>query len=176
MHQRAPLGVPSWLAGLPPGIALRREEAKDRLFAGTLYAANRMAELALVPWPLQAKADFLAQQFDAQSRHLVQAWPRADRFTVVDGAAQNPIGRLYVARRAEAWHLIEIALLPAVQRRGIGAALVVAIQKAAADAGAQLLDLEVANENVGAAALYARLGFVEVVTASATHRTMAWTP
>lgn len=169
-----PPGVPSWLAGLPPGIALRREEAGDRAFAGALYAANRMPELALAPWPPQAKADFLAQQFEAQSRHLLQAWPRADRFTVIEAAARMPIGRLYVSRRPEAWHLVEIGLLPDRQRRGIGGALVQALQAAAAGAGARMLDLEVARDNVRAAALYARLGFVEAESASPTHRTMAW--
>ncbi len=167
-------GVPSWLAGLPSGIALRREEAGDRAFAGALYAANRMPELALTPWPPAAKAEFLAQQFEAQSRHLVQAWPRADRFTVIDGVARTPIGRLYVARRTETWHLIEIGLLPQWQRRGIGAALVRALQAAAAGAGARMLDLEVARDNLAAAALYARLGFVDVDSASPTHRTMVW--
>jgi ribosomal protein S18 acetylase RimI-like enzyme len=167
--------TPSWLAGLPPGIALRREEAGDRAFAGALYAANRMAELAVMPWPPQAKADFLAQQFDAQSRHLVEAWPRADRFTVIEAATRAPVGRLYVARRAAAWHLIEIGLLPGWQRAGIGSALVMALQHAAAGSGAKLLDLEVAHDNVRAAALYARLGFVEGETASVTHRTMVWT-
>lgn len=167
-------GIPSWLSGLPQGIALRREEAGDRAFAGTLYAANRMHELALAPWPPAAKADFLAAQFDAQSRHLVQAWPRADRFTVIDGAARTPVGRLYVARAPQAWHLVEIGLLPSVQRRGIGAALVRAVQAAAASAGAKILDLEVARDNLRAASLYARLGFVEVDSGSPTHRTMAW--
>jgi ribosomal protein S18 acetylase RimI-like enzyme len=166
--------VPSWLSALPPGIALRREEAQDRTFAGGLYAANRMGEFALAPWPLQARADFLTQQFDAQSRHLVHAWPRADRFTVVEGAGRAPIGRLYVSRRDTAWHLIEIGLLPGWQRRGIGAALVIALQTAAAGAGARVLDLEVAQDNLRAAALYARLGFIDVETASPTHRTMAW--
>jgi ribosomal protein S18 acetylase RimI-like enzyme len=166
--------VPSWLSALPPGIALRREEAQDRIFAGSLYAANRLGELALAPWALETKADFLKQQFDAQSRHLVHAWPRADRFTVVEGNARAPIGRLYVSRRTEAWHLIEIGLMPQWQRHGIGAALVIALQTAAAGAGAHVLDLEVAHDNIRAAALYARLGFIDVETASPTHRTMAW--
>lgn len=152
--------VPSWLAGLPPGIALRREEAGDRAFAGRLYAANR-----------EAAGD---GAFDVQSRQLFAAWPRADRFTVIEGAGRVPIGRLYVSRRARAWHLIEIGLMPQWQRRGIGAALVGALQRAAAGAGAQRLDLEVARDNAAAATLYARLGFVDVATASATHRMMAW--
>lgn len=172
MRQTTP--TPSWLAGLPTGIALRREEAGDRAFAGALYAANRMAELAVLAWPAQAKADFLAQQFDAQSRHLHAAWPRADRFTVIEAESRAPVGRLYVSRRADVWHLIEIGLMPAWQRRGIGGALVIAVQRAAAGSGAALLDLEVARDNVHAAALYARLGFVEGETASVSHRTMLW--
>jgi len=166
--------TPSWLAGLPPGIALRREEAGDRAFAGTLFAANRMAGLERLPRPAQPTPDFLAHQFDAQSRHLHAAWPRADRFTVIETAGGAPVGRLYVSRKAEAWHLIEIGLLPQWQRAGIGSALVVALQRAAAGSGAKLLDLEVARDNPKAAALYARLGFFDVATASLTHRTMVW--
>jgi len=174
MHAATHALTPSWLAGLPPGIALRREEIGDRAFAGVLYAANRMAALPLFAWPPRVPDDRLAQQFDAQSRHLHAAWPRADRFTVIESADGAPVGRLYVSRKAEAWHLIEIGLLPQWQRTGIGSALIVALQRAAAGSGAKLLDLEVAHDNPEAAALYARLGFVDAETASATHRTMAW--
>lgn len=168
----APAPSPSWLPALPPGIALRREAPGDRDFAQRLYAANRMAELALLPWPPQAKADFLAQQFAAQSSHLARAWPRADRFVIEE--ASTAIGRLYLGRRRDCWHLIEIGLMPAKQRRGLGTALIAALQAGTVTAGVPVLDLEVARDNGRAAALYARLGFAEVASGSATHRTMAW--
>lgn len=55
--------------------------------------------------------------------------------------------------------LLTVAVLPDARRRGLGAALVQAIAKSAAERGAAAMNLEVAEDNTGARALYEKLGF-----------------
>lgn len=56
--------------------------------------------------------------------------------------------------------LLTVAVLPEARRRGLGAALVQAIAKSAAERGATAMNLEVAEDNAAALALYETLGFV----------------
>ena len=58
--------------------------------------------------------------------------------------------------------LVALGVLPARRRRGVGAALVDAWLAWARAEGVQRCFLEVAEDNAGARALYARWGFVEV--------------
>ncbi len=171
-----PLPLPLPDALVAQGVALRREGPGDKGFAAALYAANRMAELALVPWPREAKDAFLAEQFALQWRHFGKNWPRADRWIVTRGGAD--LGRIYWVRTRPVWEFIEIGLLPAAQGSGIGAALVGWLQALAQAGGAKGLLLHVAHDNPRAAALYARLGFVDVDSPNpahaATHRAMRW--
>ena len=55
--------------------------------------------------------------------------------------------------------LLTVAVLPEARRRGLGAALVEAIAASAAVRGAAAMNLEVAEDNAGARALYEKLGF-----------------
>lgn len=57
--------------------------------------------------------------------------------------------------------VLTLAVLPKVRRRGIGVALVTAAAGVAAARGAEAMYLEVAEDNVAARALYAKLGFAE---------------
>lgn len=55
--------------------------------------------------------------------------------------------------------LLSIGVDPGARRRGVGAFLLRAVLKAAGEAGAQTVFLEVAAGNIGARTLYDRLGF-----------------
>jgi len=57
--------------------------------------------------------------------------------------------------------ILTLAVRPAARRAGLGAQLTRVAAEIAARAGAISLFLEVAEDNAGARALYARLGFVE---------------
>jgi ribosomal protein S18 acetylase RimI-like enzyme len=67
-----------------------------------------------------------------------------------------------------------IELLPELQGRGIGSAVVRDLQAAAKTAGLPLR-LQVLMTNPAAQRLYERLGF-QVTDATATHHLMAWLP
>jgi ribosomal protein S18 acetylase RimI-like enzyme len=97
-------------------------------------------------------------QFDAQRRHY-SAYYRdaAHDLVVVEG---EPAGRLYVARDKDEILVVDIALLPEHQRRGIGSALLAELL-AEADETGKTLSLHVEHRNP-ARRLYERLGFVTV--------------
>lgn len=122
-------------------------------------------------WPDDAKRRFVEQQFALQHRHLLSHHPDADYWIV--GRRGRPVGRLYVDRHGSPWRVLDITLLPEARGTGAGSALLRWLQRAAARAGAAV-DLHVAHHNPRAAALYARLGFVTAIGASATHARLVW--
>jgi ribosomal protein S18 acetylase RimI-like enzyme len=69
----------------------------------------------------------------------------------------KPVGLLKVVREGRLWHLLQIQLLPELQRGGIGTALVRSVIAEAQQAGASL-ELDVLKVNP-AKRLYERLGF-----------------
>ncbi len=105
----------------------------DETFLRELYASTRQAEMALMPWPEEAKEGFLRMQFEAQRRHYLSFYPKADHSVVLaDGA---PAGRLYVDRQDSQILIVDITLLPDFHRRGIGRVLVSELQSEAASLG-----------------------------------------
>jgi ribosomal protein S18 acetylase RimI-like enzyme len=71
------------------------------------------------------------------------------------------IGRLRISRLPEAIELNGIQLLPELQNRGIGTAIITALQSEAEAAGIPL-DLGVEKDNPNARRLYERLGFTKI--------------
>jgi ribosomal protein S18 acetylase RimI-like enzyme len=73
----------------------------------------------------------------------------------------RPVGRVRTVRTAGSIELCGIQLLPEVQRRGIGTAIVADL-KAQAAAASLPLELSVEKDNPSAGKLYHRLGFAPV--------------
>ncbi len=137
-------------------ITLRPEAPQDKEFLYALYASTREEELAAVPWAEAQKAAFLRMQFAAQSHHYHASFTECDFLVVLaDGI---PIGRLYLDRREQVLHIVDIALLPPWRGKGIGSALLSSIL-AEADRVGKAVSLHVESFN-RAARLYERLGFV----------------
>jgi ribosomal protein S18 acetylase RimI-like enzyme len=84
------------------------------------------------------------------------------------------VGRLRTIRTADSIELCGIQLLPGVQRRGIGTAIVADLQAQAAAAGLPL-DLSVEKDNPGASRLYRRLGFAPIAETEEEYR-LRWDP
>jgi [ribosomal protein S18]-alanine N-acetyltransferase len=76
--------------------------------------------------------------------------------------AQDGTGFILVRAAGGEAEILTLAVLPAARRRGIGKSLVAAAAAKAAEAGAEVLFLEVGVENLPAIALYKQTGFVEV--------------
>jgi ribosomal protein S18 acetylase RimI-like enzyme len=156
---------------LPPHITLRERTAADHEFLGALYASTRAQELAPVPWPDDAKRAFLGQQFQAQTVHYDNHYSRAE-FLVIE-RERRPIGRLYVERRDDDIHVIDISLVPEACGHGLGTELLVGLQREARGAG-KTVSIYVEKLNP-ALRLYRRLGF-EQSEDTGVYFGMIWRP
>jgi ribosomal protein S18 acetylase RimI-like enzyme len=152
-------------------VSLRPVVADDREFLLELYASTRREELDVVAWGEGQREAFLRMQFQVQDAEYRRLSPHGSFDVVeVDG---SPAGRLYVDRRPGEVRIIDIALVPELRGRGIGGALIAALQREAESAGSAV-SLQVETHN-RAARLYERLGFVPVAD-SGVHRHLEWRP
>jgi ribosomal protein S18 acetylase RimI-like enzyme len=102
-------------------IRLRPALPGDEEFLFSVYASTRTDELALVDWDPAQKESFLRMQFTAQFRYYLENYRGAEyQVILLDG---QPVGRLYVHRRSDEIRIMDIALLPAFQKQGIGSFL-----------------------------------------------------
>ena len=136
-------------------VELRPVAAGDRAFLCRVYASTRTEELAVVPWDDAQKEAFLRAQFDAQDRWYRANYTRASyEVILVDG---ERAGRLYVHRGRDDIRIIDITLVPAFRRRGIGTGLLRALIAEAEESGRKLsIHVELNNP---ARTVYERLGF-----------------
>jgi ribosomal protein S18 acetylase RimI-like enzyme len=120
--------------------------------------------------------------FDEPSwRTAFTAWTRrqicgdvAEATTSVIVSAGEPVGRLRVIRGQERIELCGIQLLPSVQGRGIGTAIIEDLKAEARAAGVPL-DIAVEKDNPRARRLYERLGCVQVAEDEREHK-LRWSP
>jgi ribosomal protein S18 acetylase RimI-like enzyme len=142
---------------LPDAVTLRPITPEDGSFLFALYASTRDEELKVVPWSDEQKAAFLQMQFLAQHNYYQQTYTDT-AFDVIQLEGES-VGRLYVSRWPEEMRIVDIALLPPWRGRGIGGALLRALQDEAREA-AKPLTIHVERNNP-ALRLYERLGFAE---------------
>jgi ribosomal protein S18 acetylase RimI-like enzyme len=153
-------------------ISLRPVGPEDEPFLHDVYASTRADELALVDWSDEQKAAFVRQQYEAQAHHYREHYPTATLdLILVDG---EPAGRLYVDRWPDQIRIVDIALLPPYQRKGIGETLLREVQSEGANTG-RPVTIHVERFNP-ARRLYARLGFVTADDTGPVHLLMRWTP
>lgn len=154
---RAPLAAA--LAAIAADLRLREETDADAGFVVALYTDTRWEELRQAQWPESAVRDFLARQSRQQSEHYRLHYPGAEFLLIerVAGASATPIGRIYLRAGSDEVRLMDIALLATECGRGIGAALIGALQQEA-ERHQHRLTLHVEPTNP-AQRLYRRLGF-----------------
>lgn len=139
-------------------LVLREITDADLPFLSDLYALSRAVEMAPVPWPEQAKRDFLQQQFELQHSYYHLNYPGAD-FLVIERDGQR-VGRIYVYRSAGDIRLMDIALVPELRNQGVGSALLAELIEESERTGSSIT-LHVEADNP-ATRLYQRLGFVHL--------------
>lgn len=140
------------------GSQLRPVTAADNDFLFELYASTRAAEMAQVDWSDAQVREFLQMQFRAQSAHYDEHFADAS-FDIIE-LRGTPIGRLYVTELDDEIRIIDIALLPGHQGRGIGGAYLRSIIDRAAESG-RSVGIHVERNNP-AMKLYERLGFERI--------------
>ncbi|MDT7542412.1 MAG: hypothetical protein QOE33_2316 [Acidobacteriota bacterium] len=140
----------------PPRVELRKVAPGDDELLLDVYASSRADEMALVDWDDATKRAFLRSQLTAQRADYEGRFPTADyQIILVDG---EPAGRLWVARTDEQIRLLDIALLPQFQNRGVGKFLLGRLIEESAREGLPLRHM-VFQFNVNALRFYERLGF-----------------
>lgn len=150
-------------------ITLRPATPADEAFELALYAGTRWDELKLVDWSDVQKQTFFKMQFTARQQQYSQRYPQAiDRIILQDS---EPIGRLLVDQEERGVVLIDIALLPAQQNRGVGTKLVQSLLEEAAATG-KSVRLQVLATNP-AVRMYERLGFA-ATDEPGTYLEMKW--
>ena len=138
-----------------------------------IYASTRAAELAQVTWWDDAqKLAFCRSQYDAQKEEYDARFPDAE-YDVIELEGRT-VGRVWVGRDAEEIRLLDIALLPEAQGRGLGAAIVGKLIEEARASGKRLRHM-VFMLNTGALRFYKRLGF-RVFEDLSGYLHMEWAP
>lgn len=143
-----------------PAVGLRPVGPGDDEFLLEVYASTRAGEMALVTWwTEEQKRLFLKSQLDAQRAEYEKRFPAADYDVITVGG--RAAGRLWVARTGTQIRLLDIALLPEFQNRGIGARLVRQLIGESEAAGLPLRHM-VFELNPDALRFYERLGFTRL--------------
>jgi ribosomal-protein-alanine N-acetyltransferase len=108
----------------------------------------------------QLLAALHAQAFDRpwSATEMAKLLENPAAFGFISPAAE-PVGFILGWAAAGEAEILTVAVAPEARRRGVGEQLAIAAAAAAAARGAQSVHLEVAENNVAARALYAKLGY-----------------
>ena len=104
-----------------PGVSLRPVTDADQEFLVGVYAGTRADELAQTNWDDSQKDAFIRWQYQMQKQEYETRYPNA-RYDVilVDGV---PAGRMWVGSDDAQIRLLDIAVIPEFQNRGVGSYL-----------------------------------------------------
>jgi len=139
-------------------ILLRDAEPADRTFLLALYASTRSGELAQFGWQPGVVHDFVRAQHDAQRDHYLRHHP--DSTCQIIEMKRCPVGRLWLAREHNRLTLLDISVIPGLQRQGIATACL-RRELQLADEGGITVELQVLLDSPGRR-LFERLGFFPV--------------
>ncbi len=121
-------------------------------------------------WGLGGDDPLADVQFRARQQGYRSDFPDGDDWLVV--VVDGPAGRILVATRPAAHHVVDVALLGRYRGRGIGTAIMLDVQRAAAAAGVPV-ELTVLAGDARLLAWYERLGFT-ATSSGDVHVRLAW--
>lgn len=139
-------------------ISLRPVTEADGELLFSLYASTRAAEVAQVPWSEEQKKAFIRMQFDAQTREYAAGNPQATHEIIC--VKDQPVGRLYLSRKQDEFHILDITVLPDHRGAGTGSWVLKRIMADAKREGKPVtIYVESFNPSLG---FFERLGFQPV--------------
>ena len=156
---------------MPPDVTLRDAGLGDEEFLYRLFAATREHEFAALCLDRAQIDGLLRMQFSARKRDYGLRFPNAVPRLILLG--NQPIGALTTDDSGDETILVDIAVLPELQGRGIGAVVIEGMLDAARIAGKKV-SLHV-QRGSPATRLYQRLGFRET-GGDEMYVAMLWTP
>ena len=139
-------------------VTLRPVVAEDESFLYRAYASTRADEMALVPWNEAQREAFLKMQFTAQQQDYRARHPAATHDIILLNSI--PVGRIFVDRRDQAIHILDITVLPEHRNKGAGTTLLKRLMSEAADSG-KSVTIYVESFNPSCQ-LFERLGFLKI--------------
>lgn len=150
---------------------LRPIRSDDRDFLYRVYASTRYEELAPLGWDDAMRDSFLTMQFNAQHTYYQEQFPNASFDIILKN--EIPVGRLYIDRRSDELHIVDIALLSEYRNQGIGSLF---LKQLLAEAGQGQLPVRIHVERFNPALrLYTRLGF-RMIADQGVYFYLEWTP
>ncbi len=153
-------------------LAVRPALPQDEIFLYDLYSAVRGPEFELAPIPAAQKEQIIRMQFHAQMSAYTHMYPNSCYHVVL--LDSKPVGRLWVAPGDGELQLVDIAVHPSLQGKGIGTVLLQRVQQEAANARLPLRCC-VFRFNPGSLRFHRRLGF-SIVREDQTHYYLEWRP
>ncbi len=153
-------------------LAVRPGLPQDEIFLYELYSAVRAPEFEHAPMTATQKEHLMRMQFRGQMSSYEQMYPNSCCHVVLlDG---KPIGRLWVAQLEGEFHLVDVALHPSLQSKGIGTVLIQRVQQEAAKARLPIR-CSVFRFNPGSLRFHRRLGFT-IVREDQMYFYLEWRP
>lgn len=140
---------------LPSNLQIRNSHDGDIAFRRALYAATR-DDLRQLPMPAEFIDNLISMQQQVHEAGQLGAFPHAAHWIVECDA--EPVGRVVFDMSGSEWRLVDIAIAPAARRRGVGGAVLRALQRHAQEQRA-CIGLAVTHTNDAARRLYAAAGF-----------------
>lgn len=113
----------------------------------------------MAPIDATQREHLIRLQFQGQTAAYTEMFPNSCyHIVLLDG---KPVGRLWWAQQDGAFHLVDIAMHPSVQKKGLGTVLVQRLQQEAAKARLPIRS-SVFRFNPGSLRFHRRLGFTIV--------------
>ncbi|HEY3824807.1 MAG TPA: GNAT family N-acetyltransferase [Bryobacteraceae bacterium] len=153
-------------------VRLRPREPGDETFLFSLYSALRAPEFALLAIPEPQKEQLIRMQYQAQNSAYAMQYPESDYQIVMRDDC--PVGKIWIARNEDEFHLVDIVLAPEARNSGIGAHLLKQLQQEAEAAGLPVRS-SVFRFNPGSLRFHLRLGF-RIVAEDEIEFRMEWLP
>jgi ribosomal protein S18 acetylase RimI-like enzyme len=153
-------------------LRLRFFSEKDIPFLKKIYSSTREKELRQVDyWTESMKEAFLTHQFNAQHEYYQQNYIEANFLVIEKG--KEIIGRLYYKESFEGTiRIIDIAILPKFQNKGLGTSILKDIIERA-KVIEQPITIHVESFNP-AMELYKKLGFQKISETNGVYHLLQW--
>jgi ribosomal protein S18 acetylase RimI-like enzyme len=152
-------------------VSLRPIDPGDADVNYRIFADSRALELSYTGWNAEQCEIFLRHQFTAQNNHYWHYYPDSTLEMILLDA--EPAGRLWVNRSADEIRVLDVVVLIATRRQGIGTSIIEQLQtEARGSSQPVLVNVEVSNPSL---ALFQRLGF-GVKEEKGAHLLLQWEP